>query len=206
MWRFRCEWLENSQLLEGAQQPTREAAHVILTHDSLRHKATVSAVMRTFVDMLGRQVSQFAPKTLIVLERKQILRSRRSSTLSAQPAKKSMPDRVVICGGGIIGVATAYYLALQGIKPLLVEKSGIACAASGPSQAEAKYITACLVYCLRILGKSPLHQKQTRCVSANQTKFGFFAYASVVSVLCMTVVHCTALHRQSWRFLGSGLD
>ena len=42
-----------------------------------------------------------------------------------------MPDQVVICRGGIIGVATAYYLTLQGIKPILVEKKGIACAASG---------------------------------------------------------------------------
>ncbi|DBA82587.1 hypothetical protein WJX79_008292 [Trebouxia sp. C0005] len=81
--------------------------------------------------MFGRQVSHSAPRTLIVLQRKEVLRSPRSLTLSAQPAKKSMPDHVVICGGGIIGVATAYYLTLQGIKPLLVEKSGIACAASG---------------------------------------------------------------------------
>ena len=73
-----------------------------------------------------------------MLQRKPILRSRRSLTLSAQPAKKSMPDQVVICGGGIIGVATAYYLTLQGVKPLLVEKGGIACAASGALQAEAK--------------------------------------------------------------------
>lgn len=96
--------------------------------------------MRTFSDMFGRQVSHFAPRALNVLQRKQILRSRRSSTLSAQPAKKSMPDHVVICGGGIIGVATAYYLTLQGIKPVLVEKSGIACAASGALQAEAKSV------------------------------------------------------------------
>ena len=89
--------------------------------------------------MFGRQFSHFVPRTLIVLERKQILRSCRSLTLSAQPAKKSMPDHVVICGGGIIGVATAYYLTLQGIKPLLVEKSGIACAASGALQAKANF-------------------------------------------------------------------
>ncbi len=119
---------------------TWEAAHVILTHDSLCHKATVSAVMRTFVDMFDRQVINFAPRTSIVLERKQLLRSPRSLTLSAQ---KSMPDHVVICGGGITGVATAYYLTLQGIKPLLVEKSGIACA-SGDSQADAK--TCLLVF------------------------------------------------------------
>lgn len=57
-------------------------------------------------------------------------RSRRSFVLYAKAAH-NMPDQVVICGGGIIGSATAYYLTLQGVKPILVEKSGIACAASG---------------------------------------------------------------------------
>ena len=91
--------------------------------------------MRTLVERFGRQVIHFAHRTLIVRERKQLQRSARSLTLSA---RKSMPNHVVICGGGIIGVATAYYLTLQGIKPLLVEKRGIACAASGALQAEAK--------------------------------------------------------------------
>lgn len=45
-----------------------------------------------------------------------------------------MPDQVVVCGGGIMGVATAYYLTLQGVKPTLVEKRGIACAASGTAR------------------------------------------------------------------------
>lgn len=48
--------------------------------------------------------------------------------------KAQMPqntDQVVVCGGGIIGVATAYYLSLQGSNPLLVERTGIACGASG---------------------------------------------------------------------------
>ena len=40
-------------------------------------------------------------------------------------------DQVVVCGGGIIGVATAYYLTLQGAKTTLVERTGIACGASG---------------------------------------------------------------------------
>lgn len=41
---------------------------------------------------------------------------------------------VVVCGGGIIGVATAFYLSLQGVSPLLVEETGIASAASGTSR------------------------------------------------------------------------
>ncbi|EOA13464.1 hypothetical protein CARUB_v10026507mg [Capsella rubella] len=39
--------------------------------------------------------------------------------------------RVVVCGGGVIGVCTAYFLAKKGITVTLVEKSAIACAASG---------------------------------------------------------------------------
>ena len=54
---------------------------------------------------------------------------RRKFAVSADAS--GMPDQVVVCGGGIIGVATAYYLTLHGVKPILVEKQGIACAASG---------------------------------------------------------------------------
>lgn len=39
--------------------------------------------------------------------------------------------QVVICGGGIIGCATAYFISLKGIKVTLVERCSIACAASG---------------------------------------------------------------------------
>ena len=38
---------------------------------------------------------------------------------------------VVICGGGIIGTAIAYYLAKKGVKSTVVDRSGIAAAASG---------------------------------------------------------------------------
>ncbi|GLT49404.1 hypothetical protein SLA2020_229620 [Shorea laevis] len=44
-----------------------------------------------------------------------------------QPPQK----RVVVCGGGIIGVCTAYFLAKKGAAVTLVEKSSVACAASG---------------------------------------------------------------------------
>ncbi|CAH8339615.1 unnamed protein product [Eruca vesicaria subsp. sativa] len=39
--------------------------------------------------------------------------------------------RVVVCGGGVIGVCTAYFLSKKGISVTLVEKSAVACAASG---------------------------------------------------------------------------
>ncbi|XP_057771150.1 putative oxidoreductase TDA3 [Salvia miltiorrhiza] len=41
------------------------------------------------------------------------------------------PKRVIVCGGGIIGVCTAYFLSKTGVAVTLVEKSSIACAASG---------------------------------------------------------------------------
>jgi len=41
--------------------------------------------------------------------------------------------RVVICGGGVIGAAIAYFLTRRGVRPIIVERTGIACAASGKS-------------------------------------------------------------------------
>jgi len=41
--------------------------------------------------------------------------------------------RVVICGGGVIGASIAYFLSRRAAKPIVVERTGIACAASGKS-------------------------------------------------------------------------
>ncbi len=41
--------------------------------------------------------------------------------------------RVVICGAGVIGASIAYYLARRGVGAVLVERTGVACAASGKS-------------------------------------------------------------------------
>ncbi len=41
--------------------------------------------------------------------------------------------RVVVCGGGVIGAATAYYLVKAGATPTVIERSGVACGASGKS-------------------------------------------------------------------------
>src|SRR5687768_17928105 len=41
--------------------------------------------------------------------------------------------RVLICGGGVIGACLAYYLARGGAKPIVIERTGLACAASGKS-------------------------------------------------------------------------
>jgi glycine/D-amino acid oxidase-like deaminating enzyme len=43
------------------------------------------------------------------------------------------PAQVVICGAGVIGAAVAYYLSLRGIRATVIERSGVACAASGKS-------------------------------------------------------------------------
>jgi glycine/D-amino acid oxidase-like deaminating enzyme len=40
---------------------------------------------------------------------------------------------VVICGGGVIGACLAYFLARRGVKAIVVERAGVAAAASGKS-------------------------------------------------------------------------
>ncbi|XP_010464254.1 PREDICTED: putative oxidoreductase TDA3 [Camelina sativa] len=67
--------------------------------------------------------------------------SRRTITICSNSSSKSMAaknqidgetsNRVVVCGGGVIGVCTAYFLVKKGIAVTLVEKSAVACAASG---------------------------------------------------------------------------
>jgi glycine/D-amino acid oxidase-like deaminating enzyme len=41
--------------------------------------------------------------------------------------------RVVICGGGVIGASIAYSLGCRGVQSIVVERTGVACAASGKS-------------------------------------------------------------------------
>jgi glycine/D-amino acid oxidase-like deaminating enzyme len=41
--------------------------------------------------------------------------------------------RVLICGGGVIGASIAYFLSCRGVEAIVVERTGIACAASGKS-------------------------------------------------------------------------
>src|SRR5258705_4513131 len=43
------------------------------------------------------------------------------------------PRHVVVCGAGVMGAATAYFLARRGVDVTVVERSGVACAASGKS-------------------------------------------------------------------------
>src|SRR3989441_1236615 len=49
-------------------------------------------------------------------------------------AKSVTPARhVVVCGAGVVGASVAYFLALRGVAVTVVERSGVACAASGKS-------------------------------------------------------------------------
>ena len=41
--------------------------------------------------------------------------------------------RVLICGGGVIGASIAYFLSRRGVEVVVIERTGIACAASGKS-------------------------------------------------------------------------
>src|SRR5512143_2878648 len=45
----------------------------------------------------------------------------------------SRTKRIVICGGGVIGVAIAYFLSRRGAQPIVIERHEIAGAASGKS-------------------------------------------------------------------------
>ena len=41
--------------------------------------------------------------------------------------------RVLICGGGVIGASIAYFLSRRGVQAVVIERTGVACAASGKS-------------------------------------------------------------------------
>jgi len=45
----------------------------------------------------------------------------------------STPGHVVVCGAGVVGASVAYFLTRRGVRVSLVERSGVACAASGKS-------------------------------------------------------------------------
>src|SRR5437879_3571666 len=45
----------------------------------------------------------------------------------------SSPRRVVVCGAGVMGASLAYFLSRRGVAVTIVERTGVACAASGKS-------------------------------------------------------------------------
>jgi len=54
-----------------------------------------------------------------------------SLELISKKRKTEKRMRVVICGGGVIGACTGYFLARRGVEVLIVERTGVANAASG---------------------------------------------------------------------------
>ncbi|GFP96097.1 putative oxidoreductase c1f5.03c [Phtheirospermum japonicum] len=74
----------------------------------------------------------YCPNTIRVRGRPAKLAPIRCSSPPPSPMDhQNPPKRVVVCGGGVIGVCTAYFLSKRGAAVTLVEKSSIACAASG---------------------------------------------------------------------------
>jgi glycine/D-amino acid oxidase-like deaminating enzyme len=45
----------------------------------------------------------------------------------------SAPRHVVVCGAGVIGASVAYFLSLRGVRVTVIERTDVACAASGKS-------------------------------------------------------------------------
>src|SRR5437667_9035877 len=43
------------------------------------------------------------------------------------------PRHVIVCGAGVVGASVAYFLARRGVAVTVVERTGVACAASGKS-------------------------------------------------------------------------
>ena len=105
------------------------------------------------ISLISHQAQSFRPRSLS-LTRFGISRRCNRVTMSVEDATRS--ERIVICGGGIIGASILYQLSLkvgqttnrqrpdldpdpiltllsQGYKPILIERAQIAAAASGKS-------------------------------------------------------------------------
>src|SRR5712692_2886053 len=56
-----------------------------------------------------------------------------SSRLRCSIRRVIPPRHVIVCGAGVMGASVAYFLARRGVGVTVVERSGVACAASGKS-------------------------------------------------------------------------
>src|SRR5881296_3594074 len=56
-----------------------------------------------------------------------------SSSLRCSIRRVTPPRHVIVCGAGVIGASVTYFLARRGVRVTMVERSGVACAASGKS-------------------------------------------------------------------------
>jgi glycine/D-amino acid oxidase-like deaminating enzyme len=58
--------------------------------------------------------------------------TRDCTTLSGEPAMASS-RHVIVCGAGVVGASVAYFLTRRGVRVTVIERTGVACAASGKS-------------------------------------------------------------------------
>jgi glycine/D-amino acid oxidase-like deaminating enzyme len=65
-------------------------------------------------------------KIRLVIYLRVVLQVMVAATLSSDT-----PCAVIICGGGVIGTAISYYLANKGVRSTVVDRCGLAAAASG---------------------------------------------------------------------------
>src|SRR5713101_156799 len=56
-----------------------------------------------------------------------------SSRLRCSIRRVTPPRHVIVCGAGVMGASVAYFLVRRGVGVTVVERSGVACAASGKS-------------------------------------------------------------------------
>src|SRR5213594_432347 len=56
-----------------------------------------------------------------------------SSSLRGSIRRVTPPRHVIVCGAGVMGASVGYFLARRGVGVTVVERSGVACAASGKS-------------------------------------------------------------------------
>src|SRR6201999_2981797 len=54
---------------------------------------------------------------------------------SGSTRERSGQVRIVVCGAGVIGASTAYFLSRRGAEVIIVERMGVACASSGKAGA-----------------------------------------------------------------------
>jgi len=71
-----------------------------------------------------------SPLPLVIISQRNRIPISRAMSIESS-SLMDPPKKVIVCGGGVIGVCTAYYLAAKGTAVTLIEKSDVACAASG---------------------------------------------------------------------------
>src|SRR4051812_47994052 len=81
---------------------------------------------KDYISLIGERIDES------VTARDAARQAGRRPYIAGQAEQRGRPSmRVVICGAGVIGACTAYLLSPRGIGVVVVERTGVACAASG---------------------------------------------------------------------------